>query len=683
MNRTLLSALPAFVGALLCAPELVAQRNVIAGRDIQLQDTWALRGYVRSGTYPAGAFAVGAWTTCCNPVTNAIPFQAAMSPNHGYIHFIVARESNGRLEQISNWSFVKHTFGSSNDPSPCGNCAGPGSFSLVEVGCSDTYANSQAVNHFDLGPPSEIDPWLGTWDPQCSMFDAGNPAVAPAQACDNVRSLTSQQSSQLNAGLNNQMRLYDVDLQVQPANYFWQAGYLVPGEAESVRDNNLGSRGFTPTWNGTAWAFADIPNSFQQGTILQRWPGATITSATNGTSDGRFYVAVKVSGPINGKYHYEYAVHNRDNKRGMGAFRLPICPTAVVSNIGFHDVDRDPMVAGLRLEGILRQRYSCTERRAALRLKFQIGPGPPLQVLTVAHQRPVNPIPGNKLADLGKELEVEALNLSAAACPGPPLVGERPPLRVVEKKVLARNQPERPDHLRIEEVGVVEGAEDPVVGEDGRQPVLAIDHHPPDPAQMVEPEVVALNLTHRMTERAGQPVKHLARGVADADHPQPGQAGQRLGHEPGRIGETDEPRLGRVPFDGPRLFDHHRNRAQRLRQPTKPGRLLPGNPALDRDPFVTRPGRRPAYPEAAHHELGPGYRLFDLLRRADRDPVPGLTRYLTPQRGHHPGPLDVRIEEGYLRQPKRCPHQPVDQKRRSDSATPKYRYFAHRLNLTT
>lgn len=343
MNRTLLSALPAFVGALLCAPELVAQRNVIAGRDIQLQDTWALRGYVRSGTYPAGAFAVGAWTTCCNPGTNAIPFQAAMSPNHGYIHFIVARESNGRLEQISNWSFVKHTFGSSNDPSPCGNCAGPGSFSLVEVGCSDTYANSQAVNHFDLGPPSEIDPWLGTWDPQCSMFDAGNPAVAPAQACDNVRSLTSQQSSQLNAGLNNQMRLYDVDLQVQPANYFWQAGYLVPGEAESVRDNNLGSRGFTPTWNGTAWAFADIPNSFQQGTILQRWPGATITSATNGTSDGRFYVAVKVSGPINGKYHYEYAVHNRDNKRGMGAFRLPICPTAVVSNIGFHDVDRDPL----------------------------------------------------------------------------------------------------------------------------------------------------------------------------------------------------------------------------------------------------------------------------------------------------------------------------------------------------
>lgn len=343
MNRTLLSALPAFVGALLCAPELVAQRNVIAGRDIQLQDTWALRGYVRSGTYPAGAFAVGAWTTCCNPGTNAIPFQAAMSPNHGYIHFIVARESNGRLEQISNWSFVKHTFGSSNDPSPCGNCAGPGSFSLVEVGCSDTYANSQAVNHFDLGPPSEIDPWLGTWDPQCSMFDAGNPAVAPAQACDNVRSLTSQQSSQLNAGLNNQMRLYDVDLQVQPANYYWQAGYLVPGEAEGVRDNNLGSRGFTPTWNGTAWAFADIPNSFQQGTILQRWPGATITSATNGTSDGRFYVAVKVSGPINGKYHYEYAVHNRDNKRGMGAFRLPICPTAVVSNIGFHDVDRDPL----------------------------------------------------------------------------------------------------------------------------------------------------------------------------------------------------------------------------------------------------------------------------------------------------------------------------------------------------
>ncbi|MEQ1631846.1 MAG: hypothetical protein ABL997_05705 [Planctomycetota bacterium] len=342
MNRSLLHVLPTVVGALLCASTAQAQSNAILGRDIQLQDTWNLRGYTRAGAYPNGAFAMGAWTTCCNPGTNVIPFEAAMSPNHGYIHWIVARETEGRLQQISNWSFVKHTFGSSNDPSPCGNCAGPGNVNRVEVGCSDTYANSQAVNHFDLGPPAEIDPWLGTWNPSCSLFDQGDPPVAPGQACDGVRSLTNTQASALNGTLHNQMRVRDEDMAAANSTFWYQAGYLIPGEAESLRDNNLGSRGFLPTWTGISWSIADT-GTFQQGSILQRWSGATVSSASNTGADGRFYVGVKVIGPVEGKYRYEYAVHNRDNKRGLGALRIPICPTANVTGFGFHDVDEDPL----------------------------------------------------------------------------------------------------------------------------------------------------------------------------------------------------------------------------------------------------------------------------------------------------------------------------------------------------
>jgi hypothetical protein len=342
MNRSLLPVLPTVVGALLCVASAHAQSNVVAGRDLQLQDTWNLRGYVRSGTYPNGAFALGAWTTCCNPGTNDIPFQAAMSPNHGFIHWIVAREANGRFEQISNWSYVKHTFGSSNDPSPCGTCAGPGNFNAVEVGCSDTYANSQAVNHFDLGPPSEIDPWLGTWDPVCSLFDRGDPPAAPASICNGLRSLTNQQASALNATLHNQMRVRDQELLVPNSTFWFQSAYLIPSELEALRDNNLGSRGFVPTWTGTSWSIADT-GTFLQGSVLQRWPGASISSANNVGEDGRFYVAVKVTGPVDGKYHYEYAVQNRDNKRGLGALRIPICPTASVTGFGFHDVDQDPL----------------------------------------------------------------------------------------------------------------------------------------------------------------------------------------------------------------------------------------------------------------------------------------------------------------------------------------------------
>ncbi len=320
----------------------VAQSNTSPGLDLRLLDTWSIAAFQRAGAYPNGVSAIGAWTTCCNPGSVAIQFQAAMNPNHGFIHYIVAREDNGRLEQVSGWSYVKHTFGSNNDNSPCGSCAGPGRFSWVEVGCSDTYANSQAVDHFNLGPPEEVDPWLGLWVPQCSYFDHGDPVVGPAQACDSVRSLTHTQANVLNQGVRHQVQVHDADLAVPGANYYWQAGYIVPMEGDAVRNDNIGSRQFFPSWGGNGWNMSDGA-SMLPGTILQRWNGAVITSSTNGNDDGRCYVAVKVTGPTNGLYHYEYAIHNRDNNRGIGAFHLPVCPDAQVSGIGFHDIDQDPL----------------------------------------------------------------------------------------------------------------------------------------------------------------------------------------------------------------------------------------------------------------------------------------------------------------------------------------------------
>ena len=85
----------------LCAGVL-AQSNATPGLDLRLEDTWNMAAFQRAGTYPSGKSALGFWTTCCNPGTVAIPFQAAMNPNHGFIHYLVAREADGRLEQISD-----------------------------------------------------------------------------------------------------------------------------------------------------------------------------------------------------------------------------------------------------------------------------------------------------------------------------------------------------------------------------------------------------------------------------------------------------------------------------------------------------------------------------------------------------------------------------------------------------
>ncbi len=330
--------------SVLTAASLLAQSNVVPGRDLLLETATTISRYRRTGTYPTGVQAIGIRTTCCNLGTANIPFQAAMNPSHAFINYIVARESGGRLVQISNYAWVKHTFGSNNDPGACGACANQTTTSFVHVGCSDTYVSSQAVDHFNLGPPEEVDAWLGTWVPVCSYFDRGNPEVALPQQCDGVRSLTQSQATVLNQAIGKAMKVHDDDLAVAGASFSYQAGYLVPAEAEGNRDNNIGSRAFTATWNpGTGqWTLADGP-SFLQGTILQRWTGASIASSANGTDDGRYYVAVKVTGPTNGLYHYEYAVHNRDNQRGMGAFRIPVCPDAQVLGFGFHDVDRDAL----------------------------------------------------------------------------------------------------------------------------------------------------------------------------------------------------------------------------------------------------------------------------------------------------------------------------------------------------
>jgi hypothetical protein len=320
---------------------LPAQANVIPGRDIKLQDAFWIERYNRAGAFPNGAQAIGAWTVCCNPGTSAIPFVAPMSPDHAWIQYLVARESGGRLVQISNYAWVKHTFGSSNDPSPCGTCLLPGITSFVEPGCNDTYANFQAVDHYNLGPPGEVDPWLGVWNPVCSHFDRGNPPVVPAQQCDGIRSLDGQQAGVLNNAIGDAMVVHDDDLNVPGATFCYQAGYLIAHEADALRTDNLGWRQFTATWDGgiQQWLLADS-STFQQGTILQQWTGASIDSNANGQDDGRFFVAVKVTGPTDGRWHYEFAVQNRDNLRGMGAFRVPVCAEAQVSGLGFHDFDR-------------------------------------------------------------------------------------------------------------------------------------------------------------------------------------------------------------------------------------------------------------------------------------------------------------------------------------------------------
>ncbi|HET6203552.1 MAG TPA: hypothetical protein VFI25_12200 [Planctomycetota bacterium] len=342
----------ALAASLLLAPAAPAQPSVLPGLDVACSNVTSLQALARTGTFPNGLNGLAMSTTCCNPGSVNVPFTAAMSAAHPFISFLLVRESAGRLVQISDASYCKHTFGSSNAPGACGPpCAGGSSANLV-VGCFDTYGAGTNGDHYWLGPPSEINPWTGAWNPVCSHFDRGEPAVAPPNDCNGIRSLTTVQAAALNTGVNHRIRVLDGDLALPAASFYFQAQYVVIGEAEAKRDDpsfplgaNLGSKAFTPVWNGSSWTFG-TGATLLAGSVLKRWSGATVTSGVNGLpsspDDGRVYVGAKVTGPFpNGTYHYEYAFHNRDNSRGVSAIRIPLCAEASFGNAGFRDIDAD------------------------------------------------------------------------------------------------------------------------------------------------------------------------------------------------------------------------------------------------------------------------------------------------------------------------------------------------------
>ena len=322
------------------ATGLVAQSNTVAGLDGRLTVVDDLTYYGRRGpAHPNGEVGMAMLNTMCNPGSVNIPWYQAMQPNHPKFGFLIVRVAGDRIEQINEWSFCKHAFVSINVSGACGSCQDPGTGSLMGLNCSDTYAAGNNANRRWLGPPEEIDPWLGTWQPVGSYFDIGDPMQAgyPLPA-DGIRSLDHT----IFDTVQNRVTVDEADLLTPNASYYYGLQLIHEGEALANRDDNLAHRGFNPVWNGGSWSFPNNAAGQQYGSILDRWPGANVEFGHDGGDNGRFFVASKVTPLGGGLYHYEYAVHNVDNSRGGGTLRIPIDAGATASNFTFGDIDLDP-----------------------------------------------------------------------------------------------------------------------------------------------------------------------------------------------------------------------------------------------------------------------------------------------------------------------------------------------------
>jgi hypothetical protein len=329
----------------LAAP-LCSQIGSVPGTDIRAYDVLAPTVAGRQGpAYPNGEAGVIIGHGHCNSGTVHLPWvgwvggtsSGVMLDTYPKIAFLLARESNGRMVQVSGKSYLKHSRVAFNFSSgPCAPCqSGPAQ--TFRVGCSDAYSTGFNGNQYNLGPTDEIDPWLGSWNPVGSYFDRGDPAVVGPTANDGIQSLTATGFGPV----KNRMVVPETELSV-PGTFYGQVHLMIKGEPVGNRANNLRSSAMTFTWNGGFWSAA-LAGPGVEGSVLTRWTGASFDLGGNGMDDGRFLVAVKVTGPSNGLWHYEYAVHNLDNARGGASLRIPVCPTARVLNTGFRDIDRDPL----------------------------------------------------------------------------------------------------------------------------------------------------------------------------------------------------------------------------------------------------------------------------------------------------------------------------------------------------
>ena len=347
MKKTILLGL---VGAAVGAPLLAQSNERGAGYDARLSNAYSATDWGRRGTYPNGEVGVSFANQLCNPGNVNIAWFAPMQEDHPKFGFLVARDLDGRLVQISDWSYCKHAFFALSSPSVCGGTCQSTNGSELGVSCSDIYSNGNNASRTYLGPPSEINPWLGTWEATGSYFDIGKPSQPgyPAPA-DGVRSLS--QSGWDN--VDNRVTLQE-NLIPQGQDMYFQIYVICEGERVENRWDNIGTNTFrmsiaNPGSTGSSAWSTTTGASFTQQSILHRWTGATIGEGSNGGTgtladfDGRFQVAVKVTGPVDGFWHYEYAVLNIDNHGGGASFSLPVCPTARVQNIGFRDIDQNPL----------------------------------------------------------------------------------------------------------------------------------------------------------------------------------------------------------------------------------------------------------------------------------------------------------------------------------------------------
>jgi hypothetical protein len=297
-----------------------------AGPDIITGDIGHMGGLEQFGSNGTQV-GLGVSTTACNAGNVVVNFFAMPSTNHPVIPHNLYRMSGGsgnneRFEQIGQ-SWVKHAYGS-KQADACFPCQAGGDFNHLGVGCSDTYANYQNANQSDLGSRALINPFTGLF--QATARDH----TGHAHTGTSHRILA--ESNDLNTTMNPGATYYVEVQYISSDEYAWCQTH--PGECNMY--NNSSYRRYNVSGT-SSFTFSEVGPTVRMAPAINAWPGATINPIEpDPGADGRAFLACKVTGPVGGLYHYEYALYNENLDRAIQSFSVPLSCGITLSNLGFH-----------------------------------------------------------------------------------------------------------------------------------------------------------------------------------------------------------------------------------------------------------------------------------------------------------------------------------------------------------
>jgi Tol biopolymer transport system component len=262
-----------------------------------------------------------------------VDFFVMPQTNHPVIPHNLYRMSGGsgnseRFEQVGQ-SWVKHAFGT-EQADGCFVCQAGGDFTHLGVGCSDTYEAGQNATQFDLGSRAWINPFTGVFSSD-ARGHTGHTHTGTSH-----RILV--EGSDLNTTLNPGATYYAEVQYISSDEYAWCQTH--PGQCNMY--NNASYRRFNVSGT-TSFTFSPVGDTVRMSAAINAWTGATIHPIEPEPGvDGRAFIAYKVTGPVAGVYHYEYALYNENLDRSIQSFSLPLGCGVTLSNLGFHAPLNEP-----------------------------------------------------------------------------------------------------------------------------------------------------------------------------------------------------------------------------------------------------------------------------------------------------------------------------------------------------